>query len=386
MSNARALSQVETLAPVIRAHAEASERAARLAPEIVNAFHGAGLYRLHLPERLDGAELTIPAILPVLEAVARIDGSAGWNLAIGVAGPICAYFAARDAFEAIFRDRDAILAGSLNPAGVRITPCEGGFRFRGRARTVSACAEATWIMAAGIVMDHEQPVLVNDAPLLRAGLFAMRHCSVLDTWSMTGMRATGSHDCAFEDVFVPHAFTFAWPVPEPSWREGPHGRMPLATQLGCGVSSVAIGIAQHAIDALIELAEVKVPAGARATLRERPLAQVQLAQAAGGVRAARSYLREACETAWKWAETDQPFADAQCGAVRLAAVTATRLSLQAVDLVHEAAGMNGARLGEPIERCWRDLHTLSHHVILDAPRYETVGRVLFGLKPNTPFI
>lgn len=380
------LSQVEALAPTIRAHADSSELAVRLAPEIVEAFHGAGLYRLHLPKRLDGAELTIPEALPVFEAVARIDGSTGWNLVIGACGPICAFFAAREAFEQIFRDRRAVLAGSLSPAEVSVLACEGGFRFSGRARTVSACAEASWIMVAGVLMDHQRPVLVNDTPQLRAGIFEMRHCSRLHTWSTTGMRATGSHDCAFESVRVPHAFTFAWPEPEPSWREGPHGRMPLATQLGCGVSSVAIGIAQHALDALVELAAVKVPAGARSALRERPLAQLQLAQAAGCVRAARSYLHDACSSAWRRAGSDQVFDAEACAALRLATVTATRLCVQAVDFAHEAAGMSGVRSGDAIERCWRDLHTLSHHVILDAPRYETVGRIMFGLKPNTAFV
>lgn len=124
----------------------------------------------------------------------------------------------------------------------------------------------------------------------------------------------------------------------------------------------------------------------RAPLRERPSAQLQVAQATGCVRAARSYLHEACEDAWTQAGTDEPFEEAQCAALRLATITATRLCVQAVDLVQEAAGMNGAKSGEAIERCFRDLHTLSHHVILDAARYETVGRIMFGLKPNTPFV
>ena len=38
------------------------------------------------------------------------------------------------------------------------------------------------------------------------------------------------------------------------------------------------------------------------------------------------------------------------------------------------------------ERCWRDVHTMTQHVILGAGRLETVGRIMLGLDPNSPII
>ena len=73
-------------------------------------------------------------------------------------------------------------------------------------------------------------------------------------------------------------------------------------------------------------------------------------------------------------------------AARLASVTAVKLCLRAVDLVHDAAGMSAVQTSCAIERCWRDLHTLSQHVILATTRYEVVGRILLGLDPGSPII
>ena len=73
-------------------------------------------------------------------------------------------------------------------------------------------------------------------------------------------------------------------------------------------------------------------------------------------------------------------------AARLSSVTAAKLAAQAVDLVHDAAGMNAVQTSGAIQRCWRDLHTITQHVILSTGRFEVVGRVLFGLPPGSPII
>jgi alkylation response protein AidB-like acyl-CoA dehydrogenase len=67
-------------------------------------------------------------------------------------------------------------------------------------------------------------------------------------------------------------------------------------------------------------------------------------------------------------------------------VTTVKLAVQAVDLVADAAGMNSALTSCPIERCWRDVHTASQHVLMNTARFEVIGRVLFGLDPASPVI
>src|SRR5262249_30251424 len=154
-----------------------------------------------------------------------------WNLVICADAPIFGHFVERDAFETIFGDPRAVMVGTLNPAGTRAVECEGGFRFSGRGSYLSGSAQATYMAASGVRMRDGKPVLVNGAPRLRTGIFPISHAKFEDTWRVSGMRGTGSHDCTFEDVFVPQAFTYDWANPESCWKGGAFSKIPLTTQL-----------------------------------------------------------------------------------------------------------------------------------------------------------
>src|SRR5579871_1241060 len=95
---------IQKLAPIIREHADRAEREAQMPREVADAFHDAGLFRILIPRELGGADLTIPDALRLIEEVARIDASAGWNFAICGGGPIFGRYISRDGFEKIYGD------------------------------------------------------------------------------------------------------------------------------------------------------------------------------------------------------------------------------------------------------------------------------------------
>jgi indole-3-acetate monooxygenase len=385
---AECLERVRQLAPIIADHADESERDSQLAPATVNAFHDSGLFRIMLPARLGGCDLNLGEMHRVCEEVARVDGSAGWNFVICAGGPILGGFVAREAFEKIFSDPRALIAGSLNPMTTTVIPDAGGFRFTGKATFASGSAQASWLITGGIVMRDGSPQFVEGSPipLLRAGAFPISNAHILDTWKVSALRGTGSNDCAFENIFVPEAFTFEWPEPRTTWRTGPFTHIPLMTQLGGGFTAVALGIARHAIDTLKELAVAKVPTGSRSSLRDRPVMQTQLAQAEGWLQAGRAYFYSADDEIWRRGEAGAVFDLPARASARLAYVTAARLAAQAVDLVYDAAGITAIQTTCPIERCWRDAHAITQHVGLSTSRYETLGRVFLGLDPGSPMV
>ena len=71
------LDRVEKVAATVSDGAAESERLGRLAPSVLDAIGGAGLFRMLVPEAHGGADLTLPESIEVLERVSACDASAG---------------------------------------------------------------------------------------------------------------------------------------------------------------------------------------------------------------------------------------------------------------------------------------------------------------------
>ncbi len=106
-------SQIESLKPVIEAHAADAEAQRFLSNEVAQAMAQAGLYRVAAPRSLNGAEAHPITQIKTIEAVSRIHGSTGWNLMIGIEnmGILGAVYD-RNVTEQLYADPGLIIAGS----------------------------------------------------------------------------------------------------------------------------------------------------------------------------------------------------------------------------------------------------------------------------------
>jgi len=377
------LERARALAPLIRRCADAGERERRLAPELVEAFHDAGLFRLQLATRFGGAGLTAIDALPVYEEVAAADGSAGWNLAIGAgSGAFLAMLDEPSAIEEIAKTERCLVAGSVNPLALRLAPEPGGYRLSGRLRYASGVSQSNWLMAGGLVFDGDAPRSAGDGfPLILAAFFPTREARVLDTWRSNGLAGTGSHDIEVEGVFVPAARCFDLRSLSPRPYD-PLAALPLFSRLGGPLVAVGIGIARRALEELVTLAARKLPMASAAPLRERASVQIDAARARGLVDGARAHVRDvAAEVFARVAAGAPPGLEDQIR-LRLAYVTAAEGAARAVDLVRNAAGMDGLLLGSPLERCWRDLHAVTQHFAIAPHHLERIGKLTLGLDPG----
>ena len=379
------LESVEKIASVIEGDAAEAERTGRLTAPVFDAVCDAGLFRMLVPADLGGFGLNIPESLAVVERVAACDASTAWVLSILAGSAMFARFLAREAFTTICGDPLGFAAGSLNPAGARAEQVDGGFVFSGKASYLSGALHAKWAMATAFVTRNGEP-LIDGGMQIRTGVFPLEHARCLDTWHVTGMRATGSSDYEFEGVEVSEAWTFEPLKPRTGVASDPFAAIPLWAQLGGGLAACAVGAARNMLDRFGTLASAKVPAGGFSALAERAPAQMAFAEADGLYQAARAVLMDATIDTWERGVANAPFDNEVLAHKRVATVTAVRLAAQAIDLLHDAAGMNAVAADSVLDRCWRDVHTITQHVILGPARFETAGRALLGLDPGGPLI
>lgn len=383
---AEVLDRVEKIADIVRDGASESERLGQLAPSIVDALHEANLFRLLVPTELGGLGLTIPGAVRVFERVSALDASTGWVLTILNSGALFARFFPEQVFATVGADPAGLVAGSLNPVTARAEPVDGGFLFSGRATYLSGSAHSRWIMASALVMKDNAPVLADGVIQIRSGVFPIEQARSLDTWNVTGMCATGSTDYEFDGVMVATDWTFEPFRARPVATGDVFSAIPLWAQLG-GLAACALGAARNMIDRFVELAATKVPTGGNfSPLADRAPAQIAVGEAEGLYIAAHAALMASVEATWARGVAGEPFDNETLARHRLGSVTAARLAAQAIDLLHDAAGMNAVARDTVLERCWRDVHTMTQHIILSPARFEIAGRVLLGRDPGSPVI
>src|ERR1051326_4981021 len=77
------LEAVRALAPRVRAASPWIEAHGRLPDDIFEALADAGVFKAHLPPSLGGHAASLGQLAPVIEEIARADGSAGWLAYVG---------------------------------------------------------------------------------------------------------------------------------------------------------------------------------------------------------------------------------------------------------------------------------------------------------------
>ena len=136
-------------------------------------------------------------------------------------------------------------------------------------------------------------------------------------------------------------------------------------------------------DTLLELSKSKTPLIGALLLREKPVVQAAIGRAEAMLCAARAFLFEACEDAWKTVIGGAQLTLEQRAKVRLSCAQVTDVAKSVVQITYDIGGGTSVYESSPLQRCFRDAHTAAQHVQVQSGNFETVGRVLLGLEAGT---
>jgi indole-3-acetate monooxygenase len=318
------------LAPLILAARGKTEEDRRVPREISDALAASDLLQMYLPRSMGGPEFPPLTAFRAIEELSRVDGSVGWCAMIATdLSLFMGWLPADVGRDFCGKPADLRVAGSLRPQG-QARPVEGGYRVSGHWNFASGIDHANWLYCPTVVMERDKPQLTaTGAPKVRAMWVPRGEAAIVDTWSVVGMRGTGSQDFVIEDIFVPTAHTCF--LGEPSLEAGPlyRPRMILVTAWSATIGN-ALGIARGAIDAFIDLAGRESSTSSTALLRDRPFVQTRVAQAEAILNSARAYVVESIGAAWQAACADSPDLSSAIAQARLAIVHGMHEAVRAV--------------------------------------------------------
>ena len=382
------ISRAEALRPAVEAASNQIEETRRLPPALLDKLHEARLFRLLMPRSSDGIETDPVTFFHVIETIARGDASTAWCLSQAGGCAMSAAYLDLPVARTIFGDDPrAVLAWGPGPK-VKAIECEGGYRVTGVWAFASGGRHATWLGAHCPIFKADGSPSLDDKGRQRERTMLVRTGDVqwTDIWNTVGLRGTASDQFALDDFFVRTDHSITRDFERECRESGPLYRMGAGTCYQMGFAAVACGIARGALDCFLDVARNKVPRGLKSPLRDNAVVQSNLAQAEVNLRAARAFVLQSMAGIWKDLSAGNTITVEQRIIVRMAATNAIHKAKDAVDFAYNAAGATAIFENHPLERRFRDIHTVTQQLQGRLSHFETVGAWMMGADADLTFV
>jgi 3-hydroxy-9,10-secoandrosta-1,3,5(10)-triene-9,17-dione monooxygenase len=387
VSYEEAIGRARSLVPALRERAAAAEAARTMPAETIADLNASGLVRTLQPRRWGGMEFDFIAYVDFPAELSRGCASTAWNFAnLQIHHWMLALYDERAQEEVWGADPDALIASGIAFPQGQGRRAEGGFVVSGRWNFSSCSNIADWNMLAVTVKDGER-VVDHRMCLLHKSQY-----EVIDDWKVLGMRSTGSMTVAAKDVFVPEYKALCMydvrggdGFPGARANRSPAYQVAANPLLGHGIGACAVGNAQAALELSIDAVKKRSTNYTGAKMRDFQAVQLRIGAAGSKIDAARLVLRnDAIEGQDLANRKVVPDVLTKLRMKRNLAY-AVNLCTEAVDMLHAMAGANGIYESYPLERIFRDAHSLAGHFSfsLDA-QASAWGLAALGGEVNNP--
>jgi alkylation response protein AidB-like acyl-CoA dehydrogenase len=357
----------EHVQEIVAAHADKCEQSRRLPKRVVQALRDAQLFRMCVPRAYGGPEADPMTMVRAIEKVSIADGAAGWCTMIATTTSSMSLFLDPEWARTIYGDPKVITAGVYAPNGTAVRDGDG-WRVTGRWQWGSGSQHSQYLTGGTVTDTGEFHLMFLDAA----------DVTIHDTWYSSGLRGTGSNDFSVDGAFVP-AGRSVQPMLGTRQVDCNLAAFPNFSLLASGVAAVSLGIARRALDEFTDLAQGKTPLFSSRTLSMSGSAQAELAKAEATLRSARAFLLDELERGWDAARSGDRIDVATRARIRLACVHAAQSAAAATDVAYTFAGGTSVFESSPLQRCLRDAHVATQHLMVSPRLYETLGRRFFGI-------
>lgn len=375
--------RAKSLIEPFRARAPEAEKNRRLHRETHEEMRDAGFYRVQMPARYGGFEMSHRGMLDISAEIGRACGSAAWIFSNIAAQNGIVSMACRELQDEVWGDdHDVCTASSFPVKGGKVRRVDGGF-----------VADGVWSFASGVDFAdwNNMQIFVpveGGPPEHRMALVPKSDYTVIDDWFSPGLAATGSRSIGLDEVFIPEYRTLDTAAArrgetiEASGNFGPIFRVPPMCGANKIFSGPVIGMARGALDAIERDLSGRNSVGGipMATLTT---AQLRVAEAGALIDAAWALQQRDCDVALEIGEIGRLTTPEDRAFWRRNNAYSGVMCIRAVDLLYPLIGARGLTPESDFLRSYRDVHAATMQINMAWDRQAvTAGEIQLGLEPS----
>jgi 3-hydroxy-9,10-secoandrosta-1,3,5(10)-triene-9,17-dione monooxygenase len=381
------VARARAMIPTLRKRSAQGERDRRVAKETIAEMQEAGLFRVLQPKRWDGYEMPSGTYFDIEMALAEGDMSVAWIYGVvGVHPWGLALFDDRAADDVWGKDRSVLISSSLMPSGTAM-PEPGGYRVQGRWRYSSGCDHCDWAFLGATVGGAQGGYA--DRCLF---LIPRKDYEIIDTWHVSGLKSTGSHDIEVKGAFVPahrmirYSDNFKGVAPGLAVNTAPLYRIPWGQMFFRGVATASIGALQGMLDIFLDYGKSRVNRMFGTKAFDDPTVQLTCAEVAVGLDEMKTILHRNLRILESYAERGELPSYRERIHFKFHSATAAERCVALATKLFRAAGAAGMYNDMPFGRILADIIAARQHV---SNQYEQIGRnagaAMFGAEEFRDF-
>lgn len=336
-----------------------ADTAGELSAGQVTLMHRQGWLKMLAPRAVGGAELPLPDVVRLEEAVSEADGSCGWVVTLCAGAGWFAGFLPERLAREILSTPGACLAGSGAPTGFADRDGDG-WMVSGRWAHATGSQLATHFTFNAQLRERGLPLLdAQGQPRVQAFVVPAAQVRVeTDSWHSIGMRATTSRAFAINGARAAGEQAFLIDAAHAT-APGPLYRFPFAPLAYATLAACISGLAWR----FVGLAEALVSRPVPHLGGANPASQAAWRTGEQALARSRAVFYAELDAAWARVARNERLDDASERRLNDTARALARTAREVVDTLYPHCGLRAADPREAINRAWRDLHTASQHAL-----------------------
>ena len=371
------MSRLHDLVPRLRERISETEQLRQLPEETVDDAVEAGVLSLLLPAALGGSAGGLRDFANAVRILAHGDPTAAWTLGfLTEHNWMLARWPSETQEELFATGTPVLMAAVANPPG-KATPVEGGFLVSGYWGYCSGVQHASWVQVVAIIEGSTRPSLF---------LLPREDVDVQDTWYMSGMKGSGSHDVKLDGQFVPANRTVdidlwhsrrnhgASLYPEPLYAYDARDLLVFV------IPALVVGAAEAMLELYRERIEHRRAAFSPTLSADTTAGQTRYAKSLAKLRAAQALLESTIDlTVDVNAASGEELSDETRALIKLDCLSICGLAWESIELGVRGSGSAIYKTRDVTQHFIRDIQMiLSHLTIDDDGMTAQAGAILLG--------